>query len=88
MKPTEKKQLKYDYSELDKFLNKEIDPKGLAKELRDLHCCLTDTLAQLITMDAVSDGWSIRQVEIYTLEDFFQILDRLQPNEGGAENEN
>lgn len=82
------KQLKYDYSELDKFLEIQISPRALVKEFRALHCCLTDTLSQLINHDAIPSGWGMREFEIYQLEDFFMLLDRLQPNEGGPGNEN
>ncbi len=80
--------LKYDYSELDEFLQKDIEPENLALELRRLHCCFTDTLSQLINTNTDLSSWAIREPEIFMLEDFFKILNRLPLNEEGGKNEN
>jgi hypothetical protein len=72
-----KNQFKYDYSELDKFLHG-VDPDDLSCEFRNVHSSLTHALALLINNSIETGVYDLN--ELYSLNEFFQILDHLKEN--------
>ena len=80
------KKLKFNYSELDDFLNSDIDlNKDLAKGFRGLHCSYSDLITQVAFYNYVKgsgetyiNGDATRW--IFQLEELFRILENLKEN--------
>jgi hypothetical protein len=77
---SEGKGLRYDYSELDKYLKKKISPTGLSINFRNMHLALTEALSAVINKE-LKPGAHIDTSGVYNLINFFRILEDLPFNE-------
>jgi len=85
---SEKSQLNYDYSELDQFLDEKCDPITLYRDFQDFQSAYACMMSLILVEQIKEDRNRIycpnkrSTIDFYYLEKFFQILDRLQINEG------
>jgi hypothetical protein len=69
---------RYNYRELDEFLDKEMEPLKLSKIFRQLHCSLTYYLPLLSNNDIQIGTPDSAMGEIFMLDEFFSIIENLK----------
>jgi hypothetical protein len=80
---TAEKQLRYDYSELDKYLQEDISLKMLIEDFQNVHFALTHNLSRIINEEIKLEAL-IDTSGIYDLMQLFRILERLEENSGSS----